>query len=118
MPNFLLVLEMDNSKTKQKTKITDMTNFSKEDFQATPENKYVMDFSDTQDIDDTFNIFQTKLLKAIDKYAPFKTLSQKSRNEKKSMDNKTNTSIEKNKIHEKYLKSKDSFWYIQQIYQF
>ena len=37
---------------------------------------------------------------------------------KKSMDNKTNTSIEKNKIHEKYLKSKDSFWYIQQIYQF
>ena len=35
MPNFLLVLEMDNSKTKQKTKITDMTNFSKEDFQAT-----------------------------------------------------------------------------------
>ena len=33
-----------------------------------------MDFSDIQDIDDMHNIFQIKLLKAIDKHAPFKIL--------------------------------------------
>ena len=50
-----------------------MTNFSKEDFQATLENEEITDFSDSQDIDNMYNNFQTKLLKAIDKHAPFKT---------------------------------------------
>ena len=40
-----------------------------------------MDFSDSLDIDDMFNIFQTKLLKTIDKHAPFQTLSQWEKNE-------------------------------------
>ena len=54
-----------------------MTNFVKEDLQATLENEDIMDFSDSQDIDNRYNIFQTKLLKAIYKHAPFKILSQK-----------------------------------------
>lgn len=41
------------------------------------DNQDIMDFSDTQDIDDMFNIFHTKLLKALDKHALFKTVSQK-----------------------------------------
>ena len=77
MPNFLLIQEIDNFKIKQKTKVRDMTNFPKEDFQATLENEEITDFSATQDIDNIYNIFQTKLLKAIDKHAPFKTSSQK-----------------------------------------
>ena len=77
MPNFLLIQEIDNFKIKQKTKVRDMTNFAKEDFQATLENEEITDFSATQDIDNMYNIFQTKLLKAINKHAPFKTSSQK-----------------------------------------
>ena len=77
MSNFLLIQEINNSKIRRKTKVRDMTNFAKEDFQATLENEEMTDFSDTQDIDNMYNIFQAKLLKAIDKHAPFKTLSQK-----------------------------------------
>ena len=54
-----------------------MTNFDIEDFQTTLGNEDVMDCSDTQGIDDMFNIFQAKLLKDIDKHPPFKTLSKK-----------------------------------------
>ena len=54
-----------------------MTNLAKEEFQVTLQNEEITDFSDTQDIDNMYNVFQTKLLKAIDKHAPFKTLSQK-----------------------------------------
>ena len=46
--------------------------------------------------DDMHSIFQTKLLKAIDKHAPFKILSQKEM-KKKTMDNKTNTNKNKGK---------------------
>ena len=53
-----------------------MANFAKEDFQATLESEEIMDFSDTQEIDNLQDIFQTKLPKAIDKHAPFKTLSE------------------------------------------
>ena len=56
-----------------------------------------MDFSDTQNID-MYNIFQIKLLKAIDKYALFKTLWQKeAKMRKKNMDNKLNTNKNKGK---------------------
>ena len=56
-----------------------------------------MDFSDTQNID-MYNIFQIKLLKAIDKHALFKTLWQKEvKMRKKNMDNKTNTNKNKGK---------------------
>ena len=75
-----------------------MTNFANEDFQATLENEEITDFSDTQDTDNMYNIFQTKLLKAIDKHAPYKTLSQKEvKMRKKTMDNKTNTNKNKGK---------------------
>ena len=114
MPNFLLIQEINNSKIRQKTKVRDMTNFPKEDFQATLENEEITDFSDTQDIDNMYNIFQTKLLKAIHKQASSKTSSQKEvKMRKKTMDNKTNSNKnkEKNKTYEKYLKSKDIFWY-------
>ena len=77
MPNFLLIQEMNNSKIKQITKVRNMTNFVKEDFQATLENEDIIDLSDTQDIDNMYNTFQTKLLKGIHKHAPFKTLPQK-----------------------------------------
>ena len=98
MPNFLLIQETNNSKIKQKTKVRDMTNFPKEDFQATLENEEITDFSDTQDIDNVYNIFQTKLLKAIHKYAPSKTSSQKEvKMRKKTMDNKTNSNKNKGK---------------------
>ena len=75
-----------------------MTNFVKEDLQATLENEDIMDFSDSQDIDNRYNIFQTKLLKAIYKHAPFKILSQKEvKMRKKNMDDKTNTNKNKGK---------------------
>ena len=114
MPNFLLILEINNSKIKQKTKVRDMKNFAKEDFQATLENKEITGISDTQDIDSMYNIFQTKLLNAIDKHAPFKNLSQKEVKMRKKpwIIKQILTKIrEKNKTYEKYLKSKDIFWY-------
>ena len=91
-----------------------MTNFANEDFQATLENEEITDFSDTQDIDNMYNIFQTKLLKAIDKHAPYKTLSQKEVKMRKKpwITKQILTKIrEKNKTYEKYLKSTDIFWY-------
>ena len=66
---FPLIQEINNSKIKQKIKVKDMTNFAKEDFQAPVENEEITDFSDTQNIDNMYNIFQTELLKAIDKHA-------------------------------------------------
>ena len=35
MPNFLLIREINNSKIKQKSKVRDMKNFLREDFQNT-----------------------------------------------------------------------------------
>ena len=35
MPNFLLIQEINNSKIKQKSKVRDMKNFLREDFQTT-----------------------------------------------------------------------------------
>ena len=106
MPNFLLIQEINNSKIKQKTNVRDMKNFAKENFQATLENEEITDFSDTQDIDIMYNIFQTKLLKAIDKHAPFKTLSQKEVKMRKKLWVTNQILIiirEKNKTYEKYL---------------
>ena len=98
MPNFLLIQEINNCNIKQKIKVRYMANFPKENFQATLENEEITDFSDTQDIDNMYNTFQTKLLKATDKHALFKTLSQKEvKMRKKSMDNKTNTNKNKGK---------------------
>ena len=98
MPNFLLIQEMNNSKIKRKIKIRDMTNFVTKDFQATIEIEDIMDSSDTQDTDDMLNIFQTKLLKAIAKHAPFKTLSHKEIKMRKKPTNKNiNTSKNKRK---------------------
>ena len=98
MPNFLLIQEMNNSKIKRKIKIRDMTNFVTKDFQATIEIENIMDSSDTQDTDDMLNIFQTKLLKAIAKHAPFKTLSHKKIKMRKKPTNKNiNTSKNKRK---------------------
>ena len=91
-----------------------MTNFANEDFQATLENEEITDFSDTQDTDNMYNIFQTKLLKAIDKHAPYKTLSQKEVKMRKKpwITKQILTKIrEKSKAYEKYLKSKDILWY-------
>ena len=91
-----------------------MTNFANEDFQATLENEEITDFSDTQDIDNMYNIFQTKLLKAIDKHAPCKALSQKEVKMRKKpwITKQILTKIrEKSKAYEKYLKSKDILWY-------
>ena len=71
-----------------------------------------MDFSDIQDIDDMHNIFQIKLLKAIDKHAPFKILLQKEMKKKPWITKQILIKIrEKNKTYEKYLKIKDIFWY-------
>ena len=114
MPNFLLIQEINNCNIKQKIKVRYMANFPKENFQATLENEEITDFSDTQDIDNMYNIFQTKLLKATDKHALFKTLSQKEVKMRKKawITKQILTKIrEKNKTYEKYLKSKDTFWY-------
>ena len=61
-----------------------MANFAKEDFQATLESEEIMDFSDTQEIDNLQNIFQTKLPKAIDNMLHLKLYHKKSENEKKN----------------------------------
>ena len=58
------------------------------------ENQDIMDFSDTQDIDDMFNIFHTKLLKALENMLYLKLYHKK---EKKVMNNKTNTSKNRRK---------------------
>ena len=90
-----------------------MTNFANEDFQATLENEEITDFSDTQDTDNMYNIFQIKLLKAIDKHAPYKTLSQKEVKMRKKpwITKQILTKIrEKNKTFRNFL--------VQQVYQF
>ena len=115
LPNFILVLNLNEQKLKTKIQIRDMKNLQKGHFCRDMQNENLMKFSDTYILDGIYDKIQDKLISVINRHAHFKVLKNKEAQLKCTpWINKNILKLikEKNQTCKKYTEDKDLYIYL------
>lgn len=114
MPNFIIIKDFIDKQSKQKRIVRDFKSFNQENYIGDIKNINIDDLKDANDVNTIYNEFHDKLVKTIDRHAPYKVLSRTELKWKRKpwLTPGIQKSIKtKNMLYGKYRRTKKAFWF-------